>query len=44
MHDLYIHAQRWVNGLDKQEWLLMLVAAMVLGFFLLRGFGSRTNY
>jgi hypothetical protein len=30
--------------LDKQEWLLVLIAAVVIGFFALRGFGSRSNY
>jgi hypothetical protein len=34
----------WVNTIDSQDWLLVLVAAVVIGFFMLRGFGSRTNY
>jgi hypothetical protein len=44
MHDLYTRAMHWVNTIDSQDWLLVLVAAVVIGFFMLRGFGSRTNY
>jgi hypothetical protein len=44
MGDVYRYAMRWFNGLDKQEWLLVLIAAVVIGFFALRGFGSRSNY
>jgi hypothetical protein len=44
MHDVYMKIVRWVDTTDKQDWLLVLVAAVVLGFFLLRGFGSRSNY
>jgi hypothetical protein len=35
---------RWVTSLDKQESLLMLVIVTVVGFFCMRGFGSRSNY
>jgi hypothetical protein len=44
MNDVYNHAMHWMNGLDKQDWLLVLVGAVVVGFLALRGFGSRTNY
>ena len=44
MHDLYTRAMHWVDNIDRQDWLLVLVAAVVVGFFLLRGFGSRSNY
>ena len=44
MHDLYIRAMHWVNNIDSQNWLLVLVAAVVLGFFMLQGFGSRSKY
>jgi hypothetical protein len=30
--------------LDSQEWFLAMCAALVIGFFALRGFGSRSNY
>jgi len=44
MHDLYTRAMHWVNTIDSQDWLAGAVAAVVIGFFMLRGFGSRTNY
>jgi hypothetical protein len=30
--------------LDSQEWFLAMCAALLIGFFALRGFGSRSNY
>jgi hypothetical protein len=44
MRDLYRAGIHWINGLDRQEWLVVLVVAMVLGFLCMRGFGSRSNY
>ena len=44
MHELFRSANHWVNGLDKQDWLLVLIAAVAVGFLLLQGFGSRKNY
>jgi hypothetical protein len=44
MNDVYNQAMRWVSSLDKQDWMLLLTAALVLGFFALQGFGSRSNY
>lgn len=44
MWDAYRTASRWMNGLDKQEWLMVLVGVVVIGFFCLRGFGSRSGY
>ena len=37
-------AQSWVNGLDRQAWLLILCVVVVIGALCLRGFGSRSNY
>jgi len=37
-------AMRYVEALDIQQWLLVLVAAVVVGFFCMRGFGSRSQY
>ncbi len=31
-------------GLSEQQWWYVLTAVMVLGFFMMRGFGSRKNY
>ncbi len=35
---------QWVDSLNRGEWLMLLVAAMVFGFMLLQGFGSRSKY
>ncbi|HEV2971539.1 MAG TPA: hypothetical protein VGY55_16300 [Pirellulales bacterium] len=37
-------ALQWVNHLDRNAWLLVLCAAVVVGGMCLRGFGSRSNY
>ncbi len=42
--EYYLDAMRWVTSLDKQETLLMLVVVTIIGFFCMRGFGSRSNY
>ena len=44
MGNAYQYVMRWFNSLDKQEWLLVLIAAVIIGFVALRGFGSRSNY
>jgi hypothetical protein len=48
MWNFYHQSQRAVNGwvlsLNRQEWLIVLVAVTVIGFFCMRGFGSRNNY
>jgi len=33
-----------IGRLDREEWILVFVAALIFGAFCLRGFGSRTNY
>jgi hypothetical protein len=30
--------------LDQQTWLVVCAIAMIVGYFCLRGFGSRNNY
>jgi hypothetical protein len=35
---------QYVNRMGPQEWVLVLGAAIVVGAFCLRGFGSRSNY
>lgn len=35
---------QWVLSLDRQEWLIVLLVVTVLGFFCMRGYGSRSNY
>lgn len=44
MGDFYKYAMRWFDSLDKQEWLLVLIVAVVVGFLALQGFGSRSKY
>ncbi len=33
-----------IDRLDTEQWTLILAAAIVVGFFCLRGFGSRSGY
>ena len=44
MWQLYRDTVNWLFHLDSQEWFLAMCAALVIGFFALRGFGSRSNY
>jgi hypothetical protein len=44
MNTILNQGLRWVSGFDKQDWLLVLSAALVIGFIALQGFGSRSNY
>lgn len=34
----------WLNGLDRDEWMILLMVTAGLGILCMRGFGSRTNY
>ena len=44
MYNVYNSVMRWAVSLNRQEWLIALVVAMVLGFLCMRGFGSRSQY
>lgn len=44
MHDGYSVGWQWVDHLDRDGWLLLLATTTVMGFFCLRGYGSRNNY
>jgi len=35
---------RFIEGMDAQDWLLALLAVVVVGVFCMRGFGSRSDY
>jgi hypothetical protein len=35
---------RFIEQMDTQDWLLALLAVVVVGLFCMRGFGSRSNY
>ena len=41
---LYYDIWNRVNGMDRQEWFVMLLAVMLLGFMCMRGYGSRNSY
>ena len=44
MSEIYHNVSRWINSLDKQDWLLVLIGTVVVGFLCLQGLGSRKNY
>lgn len=44
MNELYRSAMRWMNTMDQQDWLILAASCVALGFFLLRGMGSRSSY
>ena len=35
---------RHLNSLDREQWIVVFVAALAMGFMCLRGFGSRSKY
>ena len=35
---------RFTGDFDKKTWLIVAAVGLCAGYFLLRGFGSRTNY
>jgi hypothetical protein len=32
------------GSLDREEWIVVMATSVVIGYFFLRGFGSRANY
>lgn len=44
MTRLFHDMMRYLDRMGTQEWALALIAAIVLGVFCLRGFGSRSQY
>ncbi len=43
--DHYYHIiMRFLDRMGPQEWVIVLAAMIVVGFFCLRGFGSRSQY
>ena len=44
MYDLYRSTMRAVERFDTQDWMLVMICAVIIGFFCLRGFGSRSGY
>ena len=48
---MWYHLERTIDLLrvratqmDPRDWLVLLVAVLAVGFFCMRGFGSRTSY
>ena len=35
---------RTIDSMDTQEWMLVLIGVIVVGFLCMRGFGSRSQY
>ena len=35
---------RFCCSLSRQEWIFVFVGALAIGYFCMRGFGSRANY
>jgi hypothetical protein len=44
MGHLWRDILRYVDRMDTHEYLLLLLGAIVIGFFCMRGFGSRSEY
>ena len=44
MDELFRQVTRFLDGLDAQQWLLVLIGVVVVGLVCLRGFGSRSDY
>lgn len=42
--DAYQASNRFINTLDKQEWMMILVGVVVVGIFCLRGFSRGAGY
>ena len=41
MGHLWHDVMRVINSLDREEWALVLAGMIIVGFFCLRGLGSR---
>ena len=40
----YREVLQFLEQLDTQEWVFVLMGLIVVGFLCMRGFGSRSNY
>ncbi len=41
---LWKNLMQTIDSMDTQQWLLVLWGVIVVGFFCMRGFGSRSQY
>jgi hypothetical protein len=44
MWHFYQEAVRLITRMNTEEYMLVLVVSIAVGFFCLRGFGSRSHY
>ena len=44
MWSVYYSLMRVVAGLSPYDWLAVMIVVVLLGFFCMRGFGSRSDY
>ncbi len=43
-NDLYRESMRLLMQMDREHWAVAFVALVLIGYFCMRGFGSRTSY
>ena len=44
MGHFYREVMQFIQHMDAQQWVLALLAMVLVGLFCMRGFGSRSNY
>lgn len=44
IRELSHHAMQAICRFDRQDWIVIFAIVVVIGFFCMRGFGSRTDY
>lgn len=42
--EIWHSSMRWFMSLTTQEWLYVLLLTLATGMFLMRGYGSRSEY
>jgi hypothetical protein len=43
-HHLYNQTMQWASELSMRQWFFVLIGAVLIGLFCMRGFGSRSSY
>jgi hypothetical protein len=44
MINYFNHLMNWLENMGQREWFAVLAVVILVGYFSLRGFGSRSNY
>ncbi len=44
MGELFRMIMHWINCMTTQQWLLVTAIGLGIGFFCMRGLGSRSSY